>query len=34
MENLKAIGFEIVRSKKTGKIVVKYKGEPVKLYKE
>lgn len=34
MENLKTIGFEIVRSKKTGKIVVKYKGEPVKLYKE
>lgn len=34
MENLKAIGFEIVRSKKTGKIVVKYKGESVKLYKE
>lgn len=34
MENLKAIGFEIVRSKKTVKIVVKYKGEPVKLYKE
>lgn len=34
MENLKAIGFEIVRNKKTGKIVVKYKGEPVKLYKE
>ena len=34
MENLKAIGFEIGRNKKTGKIVVKYKGEPVKLYKE
>lgn len=34
MENLKVIGFEIGRNKKTGKIVVKYKGEPVKLYKE
>lgn len=34
MENLKVIGFEIGRSKKTGRVVVKYKGEPVKLYRE
>lgn len=32
--NLKAIGIEIVQSKKTHKFVVKYKGEPVSLYGE
>lgn len=34
METLKTIGIEIKMSKKTGKFIVKYKGEPVDLFME